>query len=136
MQDLVAGSVDVICDQPVATGPNIQAGNLKPYAVATRERLSIMPSVPTFAEAGLPGFELAVWHGIYAPAGTPSDVIERLNKALRASFQDPAVAKRLTDMGVVIPAEGALKPEALGERTSREIKRWGEVISATGIKAE
>ena len=63
-------------------------------------------------------------------------MIERLSKALRASFQDPAVAKRLTDMGVVIPAEGALKPEALGERTSREIKRWGEVISTAGIKAE
>ena len=136
LQDLVAGSVDLICDQPVSTGPNIQAGNLKPYAVATRERLAILPNVPTFTEAGLPGVELSVWHGFYAPTGTPRAAIDRLNEALRATFLDPAVAQRLTAMGVIIPADDALEPQALGTRTTREIERWSGVISAAGIKAQ
>lgn len=136
LQDLVAGNVDVICDQPVATGPHIQGGTLKPYAVATRERIAILPQVPTFAEAGMPGFELAVWHGTYAPKGTPAAVIERLNKAIRTALADPALVKRFTDMGVMIPAGERLSPEALGQHTAAEINRWAPVIKAAGAKAE
>jgi tripartite-type tricarboxylate transporter receptor subunit TctC len=136
LQDLIAGNVDVICDQPVATGPHIRAGMLKPYAMATRERLATMPEVPTFSEAGLPGFELAVWHGVYAPRSTPPAVVERLNKAVRVAFSEPALVKRLNDMGVVIPQGDRLKPEALRLHTASEIKRWDPIIKAAGAKAE
>lgn len=136
LQDLVAGNVDVICDQPVATGPHIQSGMLKAYAMATKERLGTMPDVPTFSEAGMPGFELAVWHGLYAPKGTPASVIERLNKAMRVAFSEPGLIKRFQDMGVVIPQGDQLKPETLGQHTAAEIKRWDPVIKAAGAKAE
>lgn len=136
LQDLIAGNVEVTCDQPVSTGPHIQAGLIKAYAMATKERLATMPDVPTFSEAGMPGFELAVWHGLYAPKGTPAAVIERLNKAARAAFADPALVKRFNDMGVVIPQGDRLKPEALRQQTSSEIQRWAPVIKAAGAKAE
>ncbi len=136
LQDLVAGNVDVICDQPVATGPHIQAGMLKGYAVATRERLPSLPDVPTFAQAGQPGFELAVWHGLYAPRGTPQAVIERLNKSLRTALAEPALVKRFTDMSVIIPPADRLTPDALRQHTAAEIKRWDPVIKAAGAKAE
>ena len=134
--DLVAGNVDLICDQPVATGPYIHAGSLKAIAMATKERIGIMPEVPTFAESGLPGFELAVWHGIYAPKGTPPAVIERLNKAIRVALSDPGVVNRFTDMGVIIPQGDRLKPEFLRQHTDAELKRWAPVIHAAGAKAE
>lgn len=136
LQDLVAGNVDVICDQPVATGPHIQAGMLKAYAMATKERVGTMPDVPTFTESGMPGFELAVWHGLYAPKGTPAAVIERLNKATRVAFSEPALIKRFKDMGVMIPQGDRLKPEALRQHTAAEIQRWDPVIKAAGAKAE
>lgn len=136
LQDVISGNVDVICDQPVATGPHIQAGLLKAYAMATKARIPTLPDVPTFAESGLPGFELAVWHGIYAPKGTPPALIERMNKAVRVALNDPTVVKRFTDMGVTIPQGDRLKPEILREHTTAEIKRWTPVIKAAGAKAE
>ncbi|MBV7453570.1 tripartite tricarboxylate transporter substrate binding protein BugD [Acidovorax sp. sif1233] len=136
LQDLVAGNVDLICDQPVATGPHLQSGALKAYAMATRERIPTMPEVPTFAESGLPGFELAVWHGVYAPKGTPLAVVERLNKAVRGALADAGLVKRFTDMGVIIPQGDRLKPEALRQQTAAEIRRWDPVIKAAGAKAE
>ena len=134
--DLVAGNVDLICDQPVATGPHIQSGALKAYAMATKERISTMPEVPTFAESGMPGFELAVWHGIYAPKGISPDKIKRLNKAVRVALSDPILVKRFSDMGVVIPNADRLLPETLGKHTNSEINRWAPVIKAAGAKAE
>lgn len=136
LQDLVAGNVDLICDQPVATGPHIQSGALKAYAMATKERIATMPEVPTFSESGLPGFELAVWHGIYAPKGTSPDKIKRLNKAVRVALSDPGLVKRLTDMGVIIPHADRLQPEILGKHTNTEIDRWAPVIKVAGAKAE
>jgi tripartite-type tricarboxylate transporter receptor subunit TctC len=135
LQDLVAGNVDLICDQPVATGPHIRAGSLKPYALATADRIGIMPEVPTFKEQGLNNFELAVWHGIYAPKDTPNKVIDRLNKSIRTAFSEPALIKKFTDMGVVIPEGARLEPNALGEHLKADIKRWDPVIKAAGAKA-
>ncbi|KAI5931827.1 Myosin light chain kinase, smooth muscle [Manis javanica] len=133
LQDLVAGNVDVICDQPVATGPHIQAGMLKGYAVATRERLPSLPDVPTFAQAGQPGFELAVWHGLYAPRRTPQAVIERLNKSLRTALSEPALVKRFTDMSVIIPSADTSRRPA--PAPTAEIKRWDPVIKAAGARS-
>ena len=136
LQDLVAGNVDLICDQPVATGPHIKSGALKAYAMATKERIPTMPEVPTFAESGMPGFELAVWHGIYAPKGTSAQKIQRLNAALRSVLRDPAVVRRFTDMGVTIPKADRLQPQILSAHTATEINRWASVIKAAGVKAE
>ncbi|RTZ45532.1 tripartite tricarboxylate transporter substrate binding protein BugD [Candidimonas sp. SYP-B2681] len=135
LQDLVAGNVDLICDQPVATGPHIRAGSLKPYALATADRIRIMPEVPTFKEQGLDNFELAVWHGVYAPKDTPKAIIDRLNKSIRSAFAEPALIKRLNDMGVVIPEGARLEPKALGEHLKADIQRWDPVIKASGAKA-
>lgn len=136
LQDLLGGNVDVICDQPVATGPLIASGALKPYAIATKTRLATMPDVPTFQEAGLNGFELAVWHGVYAPKGTPPSVIDRINKALRQALSDPGVMKRFADMGVSVPAADKLTPAGLRQHTISEIRKWAPVIKAAGAKAE
>lgn len=136
LQDLVAGNVDLICDQPVATGPYIKAGSLKPYALATADRISIMPDVPTFKEQGLDNFELAVWHGVYAPKNTPKEVIDRLNKSIRTALSEPALVQRLKDMGVMIPEGARLNPSALDEHLDAEIERWGSVIKAAGAKAK
>lgn len=136
LQDVIAGNVDLICDQPVATGPHVASGALKAYAMATKARVSQLPNVPTFAEGGLPGFELAVWHGVYAPKGTPAAVVTRLNTALRHALADPNVVKRFQEMGVVVPQGDRLKPQALGVQTASEIKKWDPVIKAAGAKAE
>ncbi|MDH0863158.1 tripartite tricarboxylate transporter substrate-binding protein [Mitsuaria sp. GD03876] len=136
LQDVIAGNVDLICDQPVATGPHVASGALKAYAMATKARVPQLPDVPTFAESGLPGFELAVWHGVYAPKGTPAAVLTRLNTALRHALADPNVVKRYQEMGVVAPQADRLKPQVLGAQTSAEIKKWDPVIKAAGAKAE
>lgn len=136
LTDLLAGNVDLICDQPVSTISYLQAGSLKPYAVATKDRLAILPSVPTFAEAGLPNFKLSVWHGLYVPKGTPSAVIERLNQALRAALAQPAVAKRLGEMGIVLPQGERLSPAALAQHTSDEIRNWTQILGAAGLQLD
>ncbi len=136
LQDVIAGNVDLICDQPVATGPHVASGALKAYAMATKARVPQLPDVPTFAESGLPGFELAVWHGVYAPKGTPAPVITRLNTALRHALADANVVKRYQEMGVVAPQGDRLKPQVLGAQTVAEIKKWAPVIKAAGAKAE
>ncbi|MEI2415077.1 tripartite tricarboxylate transporter substrate-binding protein [Orrella sp. JC864] len=136
LQDLIAGNVDLICDQPVATGPHIKAGALRPYAVATRERLDILPEVPTFAQAGLQGFELAVWHGLYVPQGTPAEAVERLNRAVRAAFGNAALVQRLGEMGVVVPQGERLSAQFLRQHTQAEIARWKPIIEQAGVKAE
>lgn len=136
LQDLVAGNVDLLCDQPVATGPHIQSGALKAYAMATRERLVTMPEVPTFAESGMPAFELAVWHGLYAPKGTSPEKIKRLNKAVRTALSDPGLVKRFAGMEVIIPSEDRLQPGTLGQHTNAEIGRWNPIIKTAGAKAE
>lgn len=134
--DLLAGNVDMICDQPVSTSAYLQAGTLKPYAVATKERLSMLPAVPTFAESGVAGFQLAVWHGFYAPKGTSPAVIDRLNKAIRTAMATPAVVKRLSEMSVILPLGDRLKPEALRQHTTAELKAWPPVLAAAGAKVD
>lgn len=136
LQDVLAGNVDLICDQPVATGPHMQAGLIKPYAIATKARVPTLPEVPTFGEAGLSGFELAVWHGLYAPKGTPAAIVERLNASLRHALADRGVVKRFGEMGVMLPQGDRLRPEALRAHTVAEVRKWAPVIKAAGAKAE
>lgn len=136
LNDLLAGNVDLTCDQPVSTASHLQAGTLKPYAVASRDRLPSLPAVPTFAESGLAGFQLSVWHGFYAPKGTSPAVIDRLNKSIRAALAAPAVSKRLSEMSVVLPQGERLTADALRQHTAAELKSWPQVLTAAGARID
>ncbi|TWI35928.1 tripartite tricarboxylate transporter substrate binding protein BugD [Paracoccus sulfuroxidans] len=136
MTDLLGGQVDIMCDQTTNTTQQIKGGTIKAYATTTPERLAIFPDLPTAEEAGLPGFEVSIWHGIYAPKGTPAEVTERLSKALQVALADEGVAKAMADLGTApSPAEDAT-PAALKEKLETEIARWKPVIEAAGVYAD
>ena len=136
MQDLVAGRVDLMIDSPANSLAQLRAGNIKAYAIAARERTPVAPDVPTTDEAGLPGFYLSHWHAIWAPKGTPSDVVMKLNAGLVEALADPTVRTRLAELAQqVFPLEQQT-PEALGAYQKAEIEKWWPIIKAANIKAE
>ncbi|WP_126976014.1 tripartite tricarboxylate transporter substrate-binding protein [Frigidibacter oleivorans] len=136
MTDLLGGQVDIMCDQTTNTSEQVRGGTIKAYAVTTPERLEIFPDLPTVAEAGLPGMEVAIWHGIYAPKGTPPEAIEKLSAALQAALADEGVAAKMADLGTApSPAEDAT-PQALQAKLESEIDRWKPVIEAAGVYAD
>ena len=136
MQDVMAGHIDLSFDQAASALPLVRSGKVRAYAVTSRTRLQAAPEIPTVDEAGLPGFYMAVWHGIWAPANTPKAVVARLNAAIVESLADPAVKKRLSDLGQEIPPREQLSSEALGAHHRAEIDKWWPLIKAAGIKAE
>jgi len=128
MNALVAGQVDYMCDQIVNAVPQINGGTIKAYAVATAERNPSLPDVPTTAEAGLPAFQAQAWNAIFAPKGTPADVVAKLNAAVVKALDDEGVRKRLLDLGSVIPAGADRTPAALGALVKSEIAKWTPVL--------
>jgi tripartite-type tricarboxylate transporter receptor subunit TctC len=136
MNDMLGGQVDIMCDLTTNTTSQIKSGKVKVYGVTTKERLASMPNVPTMNEAGLPGFEIAVWHGLYAPKGTPKPVVDALSSALRVALKDPAVKQRFADLGTEPVAENRARPEALRAHVKSEIDRWGPVITKAGQYAD
>ncbi len=136
MNDLLGGQVDLLCDQTTQTVPMIKENRIKVYGVTTTKRLSALPNVPTLDEQGNKGFEVKVWHGMYAPKGTPKDAIDKLNAALRAALNDPAVKQRLADLSSEIPPMDKITPEGLRTHLEAEIKKWGPVITKAGIYAD
>jgi tripartite-type tricarboxylate transporter receptor subunit TctC len=128
MNALVGGQVDYMCDQIVNAVPQINAGTIKAYAIATPERNPSLPNVPTTAEAGLPAFQAQAWNAIFAPKGTPAAVIARLNAAASKALDDEGVRKRLLDLGSVIPASADRTPEALAALVKNEIAKWTPVL--------
>ena len=136
MQDLLAGHIDITFDQAANSLPQIRAGKIKVYAVTAPKRLAAAPEIPTVDEAGLPGFYMAIWHGIWVPHGTPPAAIARLNAAIVESLADPAVRQRLMDLGQEIPPREQQTPQALGAHHRAEIDKWWPLIKAAGIKAE
>ena len=136
MADLLGGQVDILCDQTTQTIPQIQGGKVKPLAVTTAKRLDALKELPTAQESGLQGFDLAVWHGIYAPKGTPKAVTEKLTAALQAALRDPAVVKRFADLGAFIVAPEKQTPDGLQQHVRSEIAKWGPVIRKAGQYAD
>ena len=133
---LLGGQVDTLCDQTTQTIPHIKAQKVKFYGVTTRNRIAALPDAPTLDEQGLRGFEVVVWHGVYAPKGTPHEALERINAALRAALKDPAVASRLTELGAQIVPEEKQTPAGLRDWLKSEIDKWGPVIRAAGTFAD
>jgi tripartite-type tricarboxylate transporter receptor subunit TctC len=136
MIDLLGGQVDLLCDQTTQTVPLIKEGRVKVYGVTSLTRLSALPNVPTLNEQGLKGFEVKVWHGMYAPKGTPTPVLEKINAALRAAMQDPTVKQRLADLSSDIPPMEKISAAGLKSHLEAEIAKWAPVIKKAGVYAD
>ena len=136
MTALLGGQVDMLCDQTTQTIPQIKAQKVKFYGVTSLQRISSLPDAPTLDEQGLRGFEVVVWHGVYAPKGTPKEALDRLNAALRSALKDPDVAARFADLGAVIVPESKQTPAALREWLRAEIEKWQPVIRKAGVYAD
>jgi len=136
MTELLGGQIDIMCDQTTNTTQHIQAGTIRGYAVTTPARLSIFPDLPTVAEGGLPSAEVSVWHGIYAPAGSPPEALAALSAALQAALAHPDVVSRMAELGTAPVAADAATPAALEARLMSEIDRWRPIIEAAGVFAD
>lgn len=133
----MGGQVDLLCDQTTQTAPVIKDGTrVKVFGVTTPKRLASMPNIPTLDEQGLKGFDVKVWHGVYAPKGTPADVLAKLNVALRAALQDDAVKVRIAEISSEIVPMEKVTPESLRSHLIAETAKWGKVIRAAGVEAD
>ncbi|TCR67027.1 tripartite tricarboxylate transporter substrate-binding protein [Bosea sp. BK604] len=131
LNDLVAGVHDVMCDQIPHTVPQVIAGNIKAFAIATPERSAAIPNVPTTAEAGMPQFVASGWNAMFAPKGTPKPIVDKLAAAVDSALKNPATRKKLEDIGAVVPAKTG--PDALRSLVASEIEKWTPVIKAAGV---
>ncbi len=138
MTDLIGGQVDIMCDQTTNTSSQIEGGKIKAYAVTSTKRLSspALAKLPTLDELGLKGFNVAIWHGLYAPKGTPKPVLDKLNAGLKKALQDPDLHKRQEALGAVIVQDGRVNPAEHKKFVTDEIAKWGVVIKAAGQYAD
>ena len=138
MTDLLGGQVDIMCDQTTNTTQQIEGGKIKAFAVTTTKRLTIpsLAKLPTLDESGLKGFNVTIWHGMYAPKGTPKAVVDKINAALRVALKDPEFVKREEALGAVIVSDARLDGAEHKKFVESEINRWGPVIKAAGQYAD
>ena len=132
LNDLVGGQVDYMCDQIVNLVAQIKGGAIKAYAVATPERSPALPDVPTTKEAGLPEYQVSAWNALFAPKGTPPEIVALLNDALVKALDDEATRKRLLELGSVLPDRAGRSPQALAELVRSEVARWTPILKAAG----
>ena len=132
LTDLIGGQIDILCDQTTNTSPQIEAKKVNVYGVTTSKRLTtaVLKDVPTLQESGLKGFDVSIWHGLYAPKGTPADVIAKLNNALKVALKDPDFIKKQEALGAVIITDKRVEPAEHKKFVAAEIAKWGPVISA------
>ncbi|MCC6195410.1 MAG: tripartite tricarboxylate transporter substrate binding protein BugD [Burkholderiales bacterium] len=136
MNDLLGGQVDFMCDQTTNTTGQIKAGKVKVYAVTTPKRVPSLPDVPTMQESGLKDFDVAVWHGLYAPAGTPKAAIDKLANALQVALKDPKIKERFAELGTEPVAADRATPAALGKHLKAQIELWSPIIKKAGVYAD
>lgn len=135
MQDLIANQIQVMVDQSANSLPQVQAGKIRAYAVTSANRSPAMPDIPTAAEAGFP-MEVSIWNGLWAPKGTPKDIVDRLNAAATAALADPAVRKRMDELGLDIPTPEQMKPASFAVFQKAELVYWKPILEAAGVRAE
>ncbi|MFD9944937.1 tripartite tricarboxylate transporter substrate-binding protein [Nonomuraea sp. NPDC059023] len=135
LTDLVGGQVDFMCDQTTNTSGQIKAGEVKAYAVTTPERVKSLPDLPTTAEAGLPGLKVSVWHGLYAPKGTPQDVVQKLTEALKIALADQKVIDQMAKLGTEPVKAADATPQAHRAKLQEQLGIWAKVIADAGVKA-
>jgi putative tricarboxylic transport membrane protein len=128
LNDLVGGQVDYMCDQIVNLVEQVKGGNIKAYAIATAERSPALPDVPTTKEAGLPNYQVSAWNALFAPKGTPKDIMANLNDTLVKALDDEATRKRLLELGSVIPDKAGRSPQALQKLVESEVARWTPIL--------
>jgi len=136
MQDLISGQIQIMIDQSSNSLPQVRNKLIKAFAVTSKTRLAVAPDIPTVDEAGMPGFYISVWHGLWVPKDTPKPIIAKLAAAVRAAFADPVTRKRFLDLGQEIPPVEQQTPEALGAYQKAEIEKWWPLIKAANIKVE
>lgn len=136
MQDLLAGQIDMLIDQAANSLPQLHAGKIKGFAVTDGKRLATAPEIPTTDEAGLPGFYLTTWHGIWVPRATPDAIVERLNAAAREALATEALRRRYADLGQDIPPVEMQSVRALAEFQKAEIDRWTPLLKVAGFKPD
>lgn len=136
MQDLLAGQIDMAFSNPATAMPHVRSGAIKAYAVTAKTRLAIAPEIPSMDEAGLPGLHFSLWAGLFAPKGTPKDVVEKLNAAAVSALADPGVRQKLVSQGFDIAKREQQTPAALAAIQQAEIKKWWPIIKEAGIKAQ
>jgi tripartite-type tricarboxylate transporter receptor subunit TctC len=136
MNDLVAGQIDLIVDQTSNSINQIRAGTIRAYAVTDSKRVDTAADIPTTDEAGLPGFHMTLWSGLWVPKGTPREIVAKLNAAAMEALKEPVVRKQLENLGLQMPPEDQLTPEALGAWQKAEIAKWWPMIKAADVKVE
>jgi len=136
LADVMAGQIDLMVDVASNSLPYLPGGKIKAYAVTAATRLGSAPDIPTVDEAGLPGFYMSTWYALFGPKGMPKDVAAKLNVAAVAALADPAVGRRLADLGLDIPPRAQQSPEALATLQRAEIEKWWPIIKAANIRAE
>ena len=136
MNDLLGGQVDLLCDQTTQTVPMIKEGRVKVFGATTLKRLTALPDVPTLHEQGMKGFEVKVWHGMYAPKGTPKPVLDKITAALQAALKDPQVKQRMADLSSEIAPPEKVSASGLKTHLEAEIAKWTPVIKKAGVYAD
>ena len=136
MNDLVAGQIDHIIDQTSNSIGQVRAGNIRAYAITADKRIESAPDIPTADEAGLPGFHMTLWSGLWVPKGTPKEIVDKLNASVVDALNDPAVRKQLENLGLQMPPKDQRSPQALGAWQKAEIAKWWPVIKAANVKVD
>jgi tripartite-type tricarboxylate transporter receptor subunit TctC len=138
LNDLMGGQIDLLCDQTTNTTSQIEAKTVKAFAVTTAKRLTTpaLKSLPTMQESGLKGFEVTIWHGLYAPKGTPADVAAKISAALKVALKDPEFIKKQEALGAVVVSDKRVEPAEHKKFVASEIAKWGPVIQAAGVYAD
>ena len=135
MNDLLGKQVDLMCDQTTNTTQQIEAGKVKAYAVTSKERVANLPNLPTMQESGFKDFEVGIWHGMWAPKGTPKPVVDKLVAALQAGLADPAFQKRMAALGATVLTSEA-NPAALTKKVDQQVPQWAALFKAAGVQAQ